>query len=90
VAKLSSAKFDRYISQRERDQLMLRLWPLIELVEVVEGIRKSRDPNDDKFLEAAVNGHADVLVTGDQDLLQLHPFRGVAILKSADYLQRIP
>jgi len=33
----------------------------------------SRDPKDDKFLEVAVNGRADVLVTGDGNLLELNP-----------------
>jgi putative PIN family toxin of toxin-antitoxin system len=50
---------------------------------VLQPIRASRDPKDDKFLEAAVNGRADVLVTGDKDLLDLNPFRGVAIVTPA-------
>ena len=51
-------------------------------------IRASRDPKDDKFLEAAVNGRADVIVTGDKDLLDLDPFRGIAIVTPAAYLIR--
>jgi predicted nucleic acid-binding protein len=35
-----------------------------------------------------VHGHADLIVTGDDDLLALHPFRGIAILTPADYLER--
>jgi predicted nucleic acid-binding protein len=54
----------------------------------VQHVRASRDPKDDKFLEAAVNGRASVLVTGDRDLLDLNPFRGVAIVTPADYLTR--
>jgi predicted nucleic acid-binding protein len=47
----------------------------------------TRDPKDDKFLEAAVNGRADVFVTGDRDLLDLHPFsRQHHRESSADYL----
>jgi predicted nucleic acid-binding protein len=46
------------------------------------------DPEDDKFLEAAVNGRANVIVIGDKDLLDLNPFRGVAIMTPADYLGR--
>jgi predicted nucleic acid-binding protein len=60
----------------------------VEIVEVEQPVRASRDPKDDKFLEAAVNGRADVLVTGDRDLQDLHPFRGIAILTPADYLAR--
>jgi uncharacterized protein len=88
MAKLLSPRFDRYVSQQQRDALLLRLAPLVEIVEVVEQIRASRDPKDDKFLEAAVNGRADVVVSGDRDLLELHPFRGTAILTPADYLAR--
>ncbi len=51
--------------RERRDALLLRLAPLIEIVEVVQTIRASRDPSDDKFLEAAVNGRADVVVSGD-------------------------
>ena len=88
MATLLSAKFDRYVSREGRDALLLRLAPLVEIVEIVQTIRASRDPNDDKFLEVAVNGRADVLVTGDRDLLKLHPFRGIAILTPAAYVGR--
>ena len=88
MTKLLSPKFDRYVSRERRDALLLRLAPLIEIVEVLQPIRASRDPKDDKFLEAAVNGRANVIVTGDRDLLDLNPLRGIAILTPADYLTR--
>jgi putative PIN family toxin of toxin-antitoxin system len=75
MAKLLSPKFDRYVSRERRDALLVRLAPLIEIVEVVQSIHASRHPSDDKFLEAAVNGRADLIVTGDGDLLELNPFR---------------
>jgi predicted nucleic acid-binding protein len=50
------------------------------LVTVVERIAACRDPTDDKFLELVVNGHADIIVTGDLDLLVLNPFRGIPII----------
>jgi len=76
------------VPRERRDALLLRLAPLIELVEILQSIRASRDPDDDKFLEVAVNGRADVLVSGDADLLELNPFRGIAILTPAAYLDR--
>ena len=88
MTTLFSPKFDRYVSRERRDALLLRPAPLIEIVEVLQPIQASRDPKDDKFLEAAVNGRADVLVTGDKDLLALHPFRGIAILTPASYVDR--
>jgi uncharacterized protein len=45
-------------------------------------------PTDDKFLEIAVNGHADVIVSGDGDLLDLDPFRGIPIITPSAFLQR--
>ncbi len=54
-----------------------------ELVPITERVRVCRDPKDDKFLELAVNGHADVIVSGDADLLVLGAFRGIPILPPA-------
>jgi hypothetical protein len=54
-----------------------------EPVEITERIVACRDPTDDKFLELAVNGHADLIVTGDGDLLALNPFRDIPIVTPA-------
>jgi predicted nucleic acid-binding protein len=59
-----------------------------ELVTISERIAACRDPTDDKFLELAVSGHADLIVSGDADLLALNPFRGIPVLKPALYAQR--
>jgi uncharacterized protein len=88
IEKLHSPKFDRYVHRERRDALLERVASLVEIIDVLQSIRASRDPNDDKFLEAAVNGRADVIVTGDKDLLDLHPFRGIAIVTPAVYLAR--
>lgn len=58
-----------------------------ELVAIAEPVVACRDPTDDKFLELAVNGHADLIVSGDADLLVLNPFRGIPILSAAAFLQ---
>ena len=88
IEKVSQPKFDRYVSRERREALLERVASLVEIIEVLQPVRASRDPNDDKFLDAAVNGRADVIVTGDRDLLDLHPFRGIAIVTPADYLAR--
>lgn len=49
-----------------------------------------RDPTDDKFLELAISGKAEFLVTGDEDLLVLHPFQDTAILTPSDFLAQDP
>lgn len=85
VGRLLAPKFDRYVSRATRELLLQRLQPIIEIVPVIQEVRICRNPRDDMFLEAAVNGRADVVVTGDQDLVSLHPFAGIAILTPADY-----
>jgi putative PIN family toxin of toxin-antitoxin system len=83
-----SPKFDRYVSRARREALLDRLAPNVEIVEIIQHVRACRDPKDDKFLELAINGSANVIVSGDEDLLSLHPFRGVDILSPASYLDR--
>lgn len=60
-----------------------------EAVVPQERITACRDPKDDQFLEVAVSGRADVIVSGDQDLLVLHPFAGIPILPPATFLQML-
>lgn len=88
IAKMHSPKFDRYVRRERRDALLERVASLVEIIDVLQAIRASRDPKDDKFLEAAVNGRAAVIVTGDKDLLDLNPFRGIQILGPAEYIAR--
>lgn len=45
-----------------------------------------RDPKDDKFLACAIEGEADYLVSGDQDLLAIGSYQGIQIVKPAQFL----
>jgi putative PIN family toxin of toxin-antitoxin system len=77
---LHRKKFDRYLSVEERDQFLANYTHTASIIEISESIQVCRDPKDDKFLEIAANGAATYLITGDSDLLVLHPFRGIPIL----------
>jgi uncharacterized protein len=59
-----------------------------ERIPITHVVRACRDPKDDKFLELAVNGAAQLIITGDADLPALHPFGGIDILAPAHYLAR--
>lgn len=48
-----------------------------------------RDPKDDKFLEVAVAGSADVIVSGDEDLLVLNPFESIPIITPQAFLRML-
>jgi putative PIN family toxin of toxin-antitoxin system len=60
-----------------------------ELVTITERVTECRDPKDNKFLELALNGGADVIISGDHDLLALSPFREVPIIKPAAFVQLV-
>jgi len=60
-----------------------------ELVIPQRNITVCRDPKDDKFLEAALAGRADCVVSGDVDLLDLTPFEDIPILRPAEFLARL-
>lgn len=64
---------------------------LTELSEIVEGRELGdvcRDPDDDKFLEAAVGGSADFLISGDKDLLSLEEIHGIPIIKPRKFIDK--
>lgn len=83
---LSRPKFDRYVSVEDRVRFLQHLARTAEMVSIVSTIRACRDRRDDKFLEVAVNGSAQWIVTGDADLLALHPFGEIRIVSPAAYL----
>ena len=83
---LRRPRFAKYVTEQEREQFLAAYVYEATLIEVKEVIQACRDPKDDKFLELAVTGHADTLVTGDQDLLVLHPFRGITIVTARGLL----
>jgi len=84
---LMRPKFDRYISQEKRLIFLANFLNIAVSVESAERIVACRDPKDDKFLTLAVNGSATCLITGDKDLLVLHPFRSIPIQSPAQFMQ---
>lgn len=81
---------DKYAIDDQGVEALLRLLVLrAELVEPHSEIRRCRDADDDKFLETAVDGRADRLVSGDADLLALGSIEGVAIVDPAGFLDEL-
>jgi len=85
---LSRRKLDRYVSVENRKQFIRELRRVAELVPIIQIVRECRDPIDDKFLEVALNGRADLIITGDDHLLALDPWREIVIVSPAEYLKR--
>ncbi|WP_421657139.1 putative toxin-antitoxin system toxin component, PIN family [Leptothermofonsia sp. ETS-13] len=59
------------------------------MVEITENVQEYRDPKDDKVLELALNGEAQYIISGDRDLLVLHPFRDVLVITADEFLKTV-
>ena len=86
VEVLWRPRFDRYLSDARRRELLNDLERVANRVAITHRIAACRDPKDDKFLELAVSGNASHIITGDNDLLALHPFRNIPIITPAAFL----
>ena len=87
VEVLFRKKFDKYfLNDEEKWSAIQRIALNAVFFSPVESIVDCRDPKDNKFLELAVASNASCIITGDKDLLILHPFRGIPILNAADFL----
>jgi uncharacterized protein len=77
---LMREKFDAYVTREDREALVKQFAAKATWHEPSVSITACRDPKDNPFLELALECRAQVLVTGDDDLLILDPFRGTRIL----------
>ena len=78
------------LKQETIDKITRYLYQFSEFVVPEEHIHViEADPKDDKFLEIAVNGSATYIITGDPDLLTLHPFRGIPIVSPDIFLATV-
>ena len=83
---LRRPRLDKYIHKDERIQFLVALLREAYIVRVTETVADCRDPKDNKYLELAHEARAACIVTGDKDLLDLHPYRGIAILTPRQFL----
>ena len=85
---LRYSKVTKYMrSEIEPDSWFTGIVLLADLVagdHLLSGV--SDDPNDDKYLAAAVEGRATRLVTGDPDLLRVGTHAGVRIVNPCAFL----
>lgn len=89
ATRLKKPKFDRYVGRELRDELLADLQAAAEWISIAGALHACRDPDDDKFLETALAGRADCIVTGDADLLALDPFESIAIKTASGFLDLV-
>jgi putative PIN family toxin of toxin-antitoxin system len=85
---LRRPRLNKYIHEEERIQFLMALLREAQLVRVTCTITDCRDPKDNKYLELAVETKAACIISGDQDLLVLTPFRGISVLTPREFLDR--
>ncbi len=84
--RLRRRKFIRYIDEGEREAYLDQVASVAEWLSISGTPMGCRDPDDDKFLETAVEGGVDCLITGDRDLLEMSLFRDIPIMTPAGFL----
>ncbi len=79
-------RLQRFLNPELRDAVLSDLHAFGVYFVPSEGVADFRDPKDNLYLDLALESDADMIVSSDQDLLVLHPWRSVRILLPAEYL----
>lgn len=87
---LARDKWDGYVTVEDRQEFIRRLLQICTLVPVLSQIDDCRDADDNRVLALALDAQASLIITGDQDLLDLHPWRGIRILTPSAFLEQHP
>jgi putative PIN family toxin of toxin-antitoxin system len=87
ITVVSRPKFKKYFSQEEIIEILDIIDQQAIFVEVTSEIKKCRDEKDNFLLSLAVDGNADYLITGDQDLLELKAIEKTQIVTINQYLE---
>ncbi len=82
-------KFDRYLPPKNRREFFYKFRHSVEMVEILSQVNACKDAADNAILEIALNGEADMIISGDADLLGLNPFRKVKIITPAAYAKKL-
>ena len=80
------SKFARYFDEERQSHFLFVLARSSEVIGVQTRVTECSDPKDNKFLELAIDGNAQLLVSGDSYLRNMHPFRSIAIVTPGEFL----
>ena len=83
---LSRSKFKTAFTKEEAMEVLELLAQRCEMVVVESAFVACRDKKDDMFLNLALDGKADAILSRDPDLLELHPFKNIPILAPTDFI----
>jgi uncharacterized protein len=83
---LQRAKFHKYITDATRGRILDILGAAALMFEPADQVTDCRDMKDNKYLELALAAGASIIVSSDEDLLVLDPWRGIRILRPVNYV----
>ena len=89
LSVLRRSKFAKYIDPEDIDGLSIRIKTAWICIEILTQVKLCRDAKDDKFIDLALNGNASHLITGDTDLLVLHPIQNISIINPRTFWEAI-
>jgi len=89
IEVLRREKFDRYLTRERRAELVAATIRASIFLDTTSSVTACRDPDDNRILGLALDGGAAAVVTGDTDLLSLHPFQGISILSPREFLAAV-
>ena len=79
-------KFRRFFSSSDIEEILETIQEYAEFIEVTSKTEVCKDPKDNFLLSLSMDGSADFLLTGDNDLLMLTKFRKTSIITISDFL----
>lgn len=88
IEVLMRKKFDKYATAEIRQLFFEEYFSLGTLLKPNREVTICRDPKDNMYLELALSGKADCIITNDDDLLVLNPFENIAIISPKEFLER--
>ena len=88
VQVLARDYLDKYMPKALRQEFVHGYQAMVQMTQVTPHPTPCRDPKDEKFLWLATSAKASFIVSSDDDLLSLHPYQGIDIIKAADFLLR--
>ena len=86
---LARPKFARVLTDDRRREILQLLSAAALWVEPKTRVRDCRDGKDNRYLELALAAGATAILSGDKDLLALHPWRGVRVMRPAEFLDEL-
>ena len=83
---LTREKFDSYVSLANREEFLRRVLQVATTFPVLTEVTDCRDADDNRLLALALDSESDYILTGDQDLLTMNPWRGIEIISPREFL----